>query len=222
VLLPDDEPLSATWLAGARARFAADNDELVPQTRSALARIVGEPARHARLLNTLSMLEQLGSRKIAVTQPAADIDQPTLKHVAEEAHHAYFLKRQAEKVGTRPMKYVAGDLLAPATARMYFQRLEAAVRRTLKDQRSARAVYLYLSMIIEFRALWFYELYQEMLERAAHPLTVKRVLREEQGHLADIAGRLDGAGERSDVRTALFLTAEKRLYRRLLDALQRG
>jgi hypothetical protein len=105
---------------------------------------------------------------------------------------------------------------------MYFQRLEAAVRLTLKDQRSARAVYLYMSMIIEFRALWFYELYQEMLERAAHPLTVKRVLREEQGHMADIAGRLDGAGERSDVRTALFLTAEKRLYRRLLDALQRG
>jgi hypothetical protein len=219
VLHRDDEELAQSWLTAALARFAASNDDFVLQTRSLLARIVADAPRHARLLNTLSLLEHAGSHKIMATQHATDIDQPTLRHVAEEAHHAYFMKRQAEKIAARPMEYVDGDLLAPAAARMYFQRLEAAMVRTLARQRSSRAVYLYMSMIVEFRALWFYGLYQQTLQRAKHALSLKRVLGEEQNHLAEIANRLDMAGELSDARTITFLAHEKRLYRRLLTAL---
>jgi hypothetical protein len=140
--------------------------------------------------------------------------------VAEEAQHAFFFKRQAEKTTGRPLEYVAAELLAPAAARMYFQRLEAAMLRVLARQRSARAAYLYMSMIVEFRALWFYRLYQQTLERARAPLTLKRVLGEEQAHLADMAGRLEAAGELSDARTSEFLAHERRLYGRLLGALR--
>ena len=114
------------------------------------------------------------------------------------------------------MEYVPADLLAPAAARMYFQRLESAMVRTLARQRSARAVYLYMSMIVEFRALWFYGLYQQTLQRARHALSLKRVIGEEQNHLGDIANRLELAGELSDARTAEFLGDEKALYLRLL------
>jgi hypothetical protein len=218
----DDTELSQSWLDGALARFAAENDDLVRETRSLLARLVPDAPRHARLVNTLSMLEHIGSHKIMSTQHAADIDQPTLKHVAEEAHHAYFMKRQAEKTAERPMEYVPADLLAPAAARMYFQRLESAMVRTLARQRSSRAVYLYMSMIVEFRALWFYGLYQQTLQRARHALSLKRVIGEEQNHLGDIASRLELAGELSDARIAEFLGVEKGLYLRLLGALQRA
>jgi hypothetical protein len=216
----DTDP-GRSWLMGALRRFAADNDDLVLQTRALLGRVVPDAGRHARLINTLSMLEHLGSHKIMATQHAAGIDQPTLKHVAEEAHHAYFMKRQAEKTADRPMEYVAQDLLAPAAARAYFQRLESALKRSLAPHCSARAVYLYMSMIVEFRALWFYGLYQQTLQRLGHPLSLKRVLGEEQAHLGDMAVRLESGGELSDERTAEFLAHESRLYRRLLDALQR-
>ncbi len=222
MLSRDDTELSRSWLDGALERFAADNDDLVLQTRSLLARIVPEAPRHARLLNTLSMLEHIGSHKIMSTQHAADIDQPTLKHVAEEAGHAYFMKRQAEKAAERPLEFVAADLLAPAAARMYFQRLEAAMVRTLARQRSARAVYLYMSMIVEFRALWFYGLYQQTLERHRHAVSLKRVIGEERGHLAEIANRLEMAGELSDARATEFLARERTLYARLLAGLQRA
>jgi hypothetical protein len=142
--------------------------------------------------------------------------------VAEEAHHAYFMKRQAEKTAERPLEYVPNDLLAPASARMYFQRLESAMVRTLARQRSARAAYLYMSMIVEFRALWFYGLYQQTLQRAGHALSLKRLIGEEQSHLGDIANRLELAGELSDARTDEFLGHERRLYARLLGALQRA
>jgi hypothetical protein len=210
------------WLDEALARFAADNDDLVRTTESLLARIVADAPRHARLVNTLSLLEHMGSHKIMATQHAADIDQPTLKHVAEEAHHAYFMKRQAEKTAQRPMEYVASDLLAPAAARLYFQRLEAAMTKALAHERSPRAVYLYMSMIVEFRALWFYGLYQQVLQRARHALSLKRVLGEEQNHLGDIASRLETTGDLDDVQTARFLGYEKGLYARFLRSLERA
>jgi len=222
MLSRDDTELAESWLDGALVRFAADNDDLVLQTRSLLTRIVADAPRHARLANTLSMLEHLGSHKIMTTQHGADIDQPTLKHVHEEAGHAHFMKRQAEKTAQRPLEYVDDDLLAPASARMYFQRLEAALERRLAQPRSTRAVYLYMSMIVEFRALWFYGLYQQALQRARDSFSLKRVLGEEQSHLGDVANRLEIAGELSDARTIELAGYEKTLFGRLLAAMQRA
>jgi hypothetical protein len=211
-----------SWLEGALARFAADNAELSSRTRAVLDAIVAEPPRHARMINTLSLLEHMGSHKIMATQHSAAIDQATLKHMAEEAHHAFFMKRQAEKTAERVLEYVAADLLAPSSARMYFQRLEGATVKALGERPSARAAYLYMSMIVEFRALWFYGLYEQALKRARHALSLKRVLGEEQAHLGDMAERLEAGGELDDARAAQILGAERKLYTRLLGALERA
>jgi hypothetical protein len=222
-MLRNAEPQApGSWLDGALARFAGDNGELVARTRTLLDSIVAKPKRHARMINTLSLLEHMGSHKIMATQHSAGIDQATLKHVAEEAHHAYFMKRQAEKTAERPLSYVPDDLLAPAAARMYFQRLESAVVRTLGTQHGTRAVYLYMSMIIEFRALWFYELYQHALQRAGHALSLKRVLGEERAHLVDMLERLEAIGDDAGVHTAELLAVEKLLVARLLRGLEQA
>ncbi|HVY63394.1 MAG TPA: hypothetical protein VHH11_01080 [Gammaproteobacteria bacterium] len=210
------------WLAGATTRFAADNRDLVAATDSLLARTIGAGAQHARLLNTLSLLEHMGSHKIMATQHRADVDQATLRHLAEESHHAYFMKRQAEKTAGRPLEYVPQDLLAPAAARMYFQRLEAATVSALGDACSPRAAYLYMSMIVEFRALWFYGIHQAALQRARHALSLKRVIGEERNHLTEMAARLDTDGDLSEARVAALLTRERALYARLLTALERA
>lgn len=211
---------SGRWLGDALAHFDRDNADFVAPTRALLESIVAEPQRHARMLNTLSLLEHMGSHKIMATQHSAGIDQATLRHVAEEAHHAYFMKRQAEKVAARALEYVPGDLLAPTRARMYFQRLEAKMTRALTTLGSERAVYLYMSMIIEFRALWFYGLYQEVLQRAKHPLSLKRVLGEEANHLSEMAERLESRGELDATHAAAFLGYEKTLFARLLRGLE--
>jgi hypothetical protein len=222
-MLETAERAAATsWLDDALARFSADNAELVQRTRALLDAIVAKPQRHARLLNTLSLLEHMGSHKIMATQHSTAIDQATLKHVAEEAHHAFFMKRQAEKTAERALEYVADDLLAPSSARMYFQRLEGATVRALERKRSARAAYLYMSMIVEFRALWFYGLYEQALKRTRHALSLKRVLGEEQAHLSDMAERLEACGALDAARATEVLVAERKLYSRLLGALERA
>jgi hypothetical protein len=103
---------------------------------------------------------------------------------------------------------------------MYFQRLEGATVRALGPRRSARAAYLYMSMIVEFRALWFYGLYELALKHARHAMSLKRVLGEEQAHLSDMAERLEAGNELDDARAADVLRAERKLYARLLGALE--
>ena len=218
----DDSKSERSWLDEALAHFAADNDAFEERTRALLGRIIDEPEIHGRLINTLSMLEHMGSYKIMATQHSVAIDQPTLRHVAEEAHHAFFMKRQAEKTNGRPMEYLDRDLLAPATARMYFQRLEAMLSRLLRESGSARAIYLYMSLIVEFRALWFYRVYQQSLNRAGHSMSLKRILGEEQSHLIEMAKRLDSDDELSDSRVAAFLSFEQKLFERMLDALEQA
>jgi hypothetical protein len=211
-----------SWVDQAQSRYADTNAALVLKTRALLNRIIGDDTLHPRLLNTLSLLEHMGSHKIMATQHGAAVDQSTLRHLAEECHHAFFMKRQAEKAAARPLEYVADDLLAPLAARMYFQRLEATLVRALEAEQSTGAAYLYMSMIVEFRAVWFYSLYQQALARHSHPLSLKRLLGEEQNHLTEMAERLDHAAELSDDRVDRFVSAEHSLYRRFLESLHQS
>jgi hypothetical protein len=209
-------------LDGARSRFDELNADLILQTRSLLNRVVADDALHPSLINTLSMLEHMGSHKIMATQQGPDIGQATLRHLAEECHHAFFMKRQAEKAARRRLGYEPRELLAPVAAKMYFQRLEASMVRALEHEHevSSAAAYLYMSMIVEFRAVWFYTLYQQALTRHAHSLSLKRLLGEEQNHLTEMAERLRQAGCLNDSRVDTFIRIERALYGRFLDSLR--
>jgi hypothetical protein len=79
-----------------------------------------------------------------------------------------------------------------------------------------------MSMIVEFRALWFYGLYEHALKRAKHLMSLNRVLGEEQAHLGDMAERLEAGGELDDSSASQVLAAERKLYSRLLGALERA
>ena len=210
-----------SWVDDARARFDALNDPFVMQTRALLGRVIQEPSSHYRLTNTLSLLEHIGSYKIMTTQHSAHLEHATLRHIAEEAHHALFMRRQAEKTAGHALDYSAASLLAAAAARMYFQRLEARVLRRLRNEDSAAATYLYVSMIIELRAMWFYGLYQQSLRAAGHAMSLKRILGEEEHHLHEMAQRLESLGELDDARVDEFVGAERRLYERLVTAIRR-
>ncbi len=75
-------------------------------------------------------------------------------------------------------------------------------------------------MIVEFRALWFYELVSSTRCSARGTrCRLKRVLGEERAHLIDMAERLgDGAGSHA----AEFLAVEKLLFARLLREFERS
>ncbi len=201
------------------AEFERKNAHLVGATEAMLAGFVAHRPLHARFMNTLAMLEHMGSHKIMATQAGPDIDLPTLKHLAEETRHAFFFKRHANREAGREMLSTTADLLAPFAARRYFQRLEAEMVRAFPAGTHPRAVYLTMSMVIEFRAVWGYRLYQAALTRAGSIVSLKSLLAEEAGHLTDMAARLEGLGELDLPRLRGFCGIETELYGRMLEAL---
>lgn len=109
--------------------------------RAFFERLVQDPKHHAKFLNTLSMLEHMGSRKIMVSQSKfpETMSCDTLQHLAEEARHAYFFKRHAERINGAAMPgWVDGNTMARVPAAIYFGRLDAGISKKLQQMSSPR------------------------------------------------------------------------------------
>ena len=193
----------------------ASSADLVETVRRRLAWWVERPAEHARFLNTLALMEHIGSRKIMASQTHGPLGQEILKHLAEETRHAYFFKRAAEKLARRALQFDELDAIRPASARMYFGRLDATIADALGANAHIEVPYLYVSLIIELRAIWTYRLYQDVLSERSAGLSLKSVLAEEELHLAQMARRLRQLDAQPEVRVPGFACIEDRLFRRL-------
>lgn len=202
---------TAPWIhSGMEARGGA----LEERVCSALAWLVQDRTVHARFLNMLSMLEHIGSRKIMLSQMNGPLSEETLQHLAEEARHAYFFKRQAERAACHPLPgYNAANVMAYSAARMYFGRLDAGIAARVTPE----AAYSWVSLIIELRACWLYALYHDALQKADPPLSLKGLLAEEERHLEDMY-ELCG---RDEIRLREFSAMETILFARLWSRIER-
>ena len=99
-----------------------------------LEKIIDDPSQHAKFLNTLSFLENTGSREISAMQSDSNTSLSLLKHASEESRHAYFIKKQIPKVnGGDYSDYRKEYLFAPKQTKRYLRLLEIKISRHLKD-----------------------------------------------------------------------------------------
>jgi hypothetical protein len=155
--------------------------------------IVPNDQLHGKWLNSLSMMENTGARKISKYEHPVTCDIIVLKHAAEEARHAYYLKKLIGKLeGVHCPDYSAPYLLAPIESYQYLHMLDVVACRYLKDKLglSGRALkhgaYLLVTYSIEVRADMLYGIYQEALSRHSSKVNVKSIIAEEEGHLAEM------------------------------------
>lgn len=191
-------PWTASGMRDENKRFEAP-------VRAFLDAIVRDPPAHARFMNMLSMLEHMGSRKIMLSQMNRTLTEETLSHLSEEARHAYFFKRHAERIGGAKLDgFTDENAMCRIPAAMYFGRLDAGISKEVGDE----AAYQWVSLIIELRACWLYEIYQDVLESSGVALSLKALLAEEDQHLADMfsqcGGRHDLLKKLSAYETSLF------------------
>ena len=185
------KPCGDPWTASGMKDYNKPHEAPV---RAFLTRIVKDPKNHAKFLNMLSMLEHMGSRKIMVSQmnKPEEMDQDTLQHLAEEARHAYFFKRHAERINGGEMKgWVDENTMTRVPALMYFGRMDAGISKQVGND----AAYGWVSLIIELRACWLYGIYNEVVEEADVHLPLKGLLAEEDHHLAEM---FEMCGENTD------------------------
>lgn len=198
----------------------ASSADLVGPVSRRLAWWVDRPNEHARFLNTLALMEHIGSRKIMVSQTRGPLDQETLKHLAEETRHAYFFKRAAETLARRPLAFDDDDAIRPSSAKMYFGRLDASIAAGLGPAAGGEIPYLYVSLIIELRAIWTYRLHQQALDACPRAgLSLKSILAEENLHLQHMLERLEELDAAPRARVPAFARIEERLFRHLWSVL---
>lgn len=159
--------------------------------------IVADNRLHARLINTLSLMENTGARKISACEDPETVTYIILKHAAEEHRHAFYLKKQLEKLdGISLPTYAAEYLLAPAYSKYYLNQLDVDVCRYLKTTLGLKgkelrfAAYLLVTYAIEVRADELYPIYQEALSSADSKVNVKSIILEEEGHLEEMLNQL--------------------------------
>ncbi|GJL85446.1 MAG: hypothetical protein DHS20C02_12210 [Micavibrio sp.] len=168
------------WIISGMKENNAQHENSV---RAFLQDIVKQPQDHALFMNMLSMLEHMGSRKIMLSQMNKTLTEDSLKHLAEEARHAYFFKRQAERVAGHALDgYVDENTMCRVPALMYFGRMDAGISKAVAPDDP----YPWVSLIIELRACWLYAIYQDVLDASDLQLSLKSLLAEEDMHLAEM------------------------------------
>ena len=163
-----------------------------------ISQIVKNNDLHARWLNSLSMMENVGARKISASEHPTKVNLTILKHAAEEARHAFYLKRQINKLAAVDQypTYEAAYLLAPLKSYHYLQALDVAASRyiranfELSDYDFKFAAYLLVTYAIEVRADELYPVYQKVLTREKSKIQVKAIIIEEEGHLEEMIAQL--------------------------------
>ncbi|MES2061990.1 MAG: hypothetical protein V4456_08725 [Bacteroidota bacterium] len=190
-----------------------------------LPQIIADNHLHARWLNTLSLMENTGARKISASEDPATVTYIILKHAAEEHRHAFYLKKQIEKTGKELPTYAAEYLIAPAFSKYYLNQLDIDVCRYLKKELHLTgaglrfAAYLLVTYAIEVRADELYPIYQDALDAVGSKVNVKSIILEEEGHLEEMINQLQKFSPDWELHAQKSVDMEARLFQQWVNSL---
>ncbi|MDF3055077.1 MAG: hypothetical protein K0Q74_984 [Gammaproteobacteria bacterium] len=153
--------------------------------KTILRNIIKNQEIYGRFLNTLSLLEYIGARKILKSQLQDNIDERVLAHVSEELRHAQVLKRIALKNAPNVCQtYALEALFCGEEACQYFQTIDRAVEEILGEENRWHA-YLLTTLLIELRATDFYQIFESVLCEV-NKTVFRGILIEEEKHLHEV------------------------------------
>jgi hypothetical protein len=198
------------------------------QLQQVLEYIVPSDELHGKWLNSLSMMENTGARKISKYEHPVLSDIIVLKHAAEEARHAYYLKKQIGKLpGIECPDYSYPYLLAPVESHHYLNMLDVEACRYLKTnlgltgRELKHGAYLLVTYAIEVRADMLYGIYQEALTKHKSKVNVKSIIMEEEGHLAEMQRMLKDFHPEWERLAADMCAVEDKLFMTWVDAVSK-
>lgn len=172
----------------------------------------------ARWLNTLSLLEYIGARKIGKTMCRTHPSAVVLDHWADETRHAYAFKQLCEELsGGEFDEYLAHD-----QAINFFQTLDErashwVTEATGDDDR--RQNYLLVTTLIERRAMMVYPLYRAATSHDFVRDELQAIIVEEQDHRVEIEERAIAHLEERGVDIEAAFALEEDLFGGLLVAM---
>ena len=188
------------------------------QWKKILSELVQRPREHAMFLNTISLMEYMGARKIVKSQREKQVDAEVLAHMTEEIRHAQVFKKFALKLSDGVLKtYDDEFLLAGEAGRAYIQSVDQAVAEALQGEKPY-INYLLSTLLIEERANDVYPFYGELLEPLGMGGPIRSILREEEQHLQEIQERLLESETLSSQKLDALRMIEQRAFDFLMES----
>lgn len=198
------------------------------QLQHILEYIVPSDELHGKWLNSLSMMENTGARKISRYEHPVFSEIMVLKHAAEEARHAFYLKKQIGKLpGVSCPDYSYPYLLAPVESHHYLNMLDIEACRYLKEKLGLNGrdlkhgAYLLVTYAIEVRADMLYGVYQQVLTAHGSKVNVKSIIAEEEGHLAEMQRMLQVFRPDWEQLAADICVVEDKLFQSWINAVNK-
>ena len=154
--------------------------------KEVLQKIVQDPQIEAQWLNTLSLLEFIGARKIGKTVAQKHPSLEVLRHHADETRHAFVFKNLSHHLSGRDdLGYLSSE-----AAVHYFQSLDRFVSEWVTQQIARFSSskedpyqnYLFVTCLIERRAMKLYPLYKSLTPHEKIREALHEVILEEAGH----------------------------------------
>jgi len=180
-----------------------------------LTHICRDKKLEARWLNTLSLLESIGARKITKTVCQKHPSQEILEHLADEARHSYVFKKLSNEIeGAETQGYLCGE-----AAINYFQSLDTQASQWIASHLGEDTYinYLFVTWLIERRAMRLYPLYRTLTSYAPLADELQKIVVEESTHMHPIEDKAksmlseDKAQELFAIEDRLFAEFEKSL-----------
>lgn len=153
-----------------------------------LKKIAQNPAIEARWLNTLSLMEHIGARKIGKTVCEDHPTEEILRHYADETRHASAFKKLANELAPKGPSLGAGgecQYLCHDEAISYFQMLDSTVTEWLTDllkKEDPYANYVLVTCLVERRAMKLYPLYKKATKQKVVEEELEKIIEEETSH----------------------------------------
>jgi len=195
------------------------------ELQQVIENIVKDTDKHSRWLNTLSLMENTGARKISACEHKTEVSLIVLKHAAEEHRHAYYLKKQIGKLSEGYPTYADAFLVAPYDSRFYLNKLDVEVCKYLKaelglsGQELRFGAYLLVTYAIEVRADELYPIYQTALDTIKSKVNVKSIILEEEGHLEEMLVQLKTFSPDWETHAKKAVEIESALFNSWISAL---
>lgn len=190
--------------------------------------IISNTTTHAKFLNTLSYMENVGARKISKFEPKIDVGLMVLKHAAEEHRHAFYLKKQITKLVEGGFEtYQDEFLLSPKSSKFYLDLLDVKVCQYVQKKLGLTgaevkwAAYLLVTYAIEVRADELYPIYQKMLTAQQSKVQVKSIILEEEGHLEEMIKQLKAFSPDWEIHAQKAIEFEKGLFKDWILSIER-
>lgn len=168
--------------------------------------LLRNPKLELEWVDLLSQLEFIGCRKIMKAVGFESMSVQSLKHLSEEANHAYLLKSAAEQSGLPARPWSEG--LFSRAGFEYFSQLDHEISRQQPGGRSYPAV----SWVVETRVLTLYPWYIEKTTLPKVKRVLTQILAQEQKH-SEFFGHVPF----TDSEKGNMLRTEERLWQKFLE-----